>query len=127
MLSIAFKFVSDVIVFVVCDDVKTNVDDVILLQVTSLLRRVLPDVSPQRLAAILSIKHLPPKDFSIISTNAAKTQAAAELNARGSRTPGILDVFLSCIAKSLTVQMKVKNGSGKGVTSINLAECITSR
>lgn len=34
---------------------------------------------------------------------------------------GILDVFLSCIAKALTVQVKVKGKDGKGLTSVSLA------
>lgn len=40
---------------------------------------------------------------------------------------GILDVFLSCIAKALTVQVKTKGKESKGVSSISLATCIHPR
>jgi E3 ubiquitin-protein ligase MYCBP2 len=40
---------------------------------------------------------------------------------------GILDVFLSVVAKALTVQVKVKAREGKGVTSVTLATAIHPR
>jgi hypothetical protein len=43
---------------------------------------------------------------------------------------GILDVFLSCIAKALTVQVKVKGkdaSGGKGLTTVTLATSIHPR
>lgn len=40
---------------------------------------------------------------------------------------GILDVFLSVIAKALTVQVKVKSKEGKGLTSVTLATAIHPR
>lgn len=36
-------------------------------QVTSLLRRMLPEISPESLAKVLNVVHLPPADFSIVS------------------------------------------------------------
>ncbi|XP_064637403.1 E3 ubiquitin-protein ligase MYCBP2-like isoform X3 [Lineus longissimus] len=89
-------------------------------QVTSLLRRVLPDVTPHRLASILSVPKLPPKDFSVITDSAKSSSSLYNFDLK---RPGILDVFLACIAKALTVQMKVKNGAGKGVTSVTLEDC----
>ena len=80
-------------------------------QVTSLLRRVLPEVAPQVLANLLGVPSLPVTDLS----------ALASSRERDSPTPfdprrlGILDVFLACIAKSLTLQMKTK-GSKAGST-----------
>ncbi len=39
--------------------------------------------------------------------------------------PGILDVFLACIAKALTLQTKVKGASSKGMpSSVKLADCL---
>ncbi|XP_052283534.1 E3 ubiquitin-protein ligase MYCBP2-like isoform X2 [Dreissena polymorpha] len=90
-------------------------------QVVSVLRRVLPDVKPQALAAILGVPTLPPVEYSIVSL------ASKDDDERGfdPRRPCILDVFLACIAKALTVQMKVKTaGSHKGVTSVTLGECL---
>jgi E3 ubiquitin-protein ligase MYCBP2 len=43
---------------------------------------------------------------------------------------GILDVFLSCVAKALTVQVKVKGKDacgGKGMTTVTLATSIHPR
>jgi E3 ubiquitin-protein ligase MYCBP2 len=43
---------------------------------------------------------------------------------------GILDVFLSCVAKALTVQVKVKGkdaSGGKGLTTVTLATTIHPR
>ena len=39
------------------------------MQVTALLRRVLPEVAPHTLASLLSVNALPPKDFSILSSS----------------------------------------------------------
>ena len=43
--------------------------------------------------------------------------------------PGILDVFLSCIAKALTVQVKVKGkeNNGKALQTVSLASSINSK
>lgn len=93
-------------------------------QVVSVLRRVLPDVKPQTLANILSVPCLPPVEYSIVSL------ASREEGERGfdPQKPCILDVFLACIAKALTVQMKVKAaGPHKGVTSLVLSDAITEK
>lgn len=93
-------------------------------QVVSVLRRVLPDVKPQTLANILSVPCLPPVEYSIVS------MASKEEGDKGfdPKKPCILDVFLACIAKALTVQMKVKAaGPHKGVTSVTLAESLTEK
>ncbi|KAL4230611.1 E3 ubiquitin-protein ligase mycbp2 [Mactra antiquata] len=93
-------------------------------QVVSVLRRVLPDVKPQTLANILSVPSLPPVEYSIVSL------ASKDDNETGfdPEKPCILDVFLGCIAKSLTVQMKVKTaGPHKGVTSVMLADSLTEQ
>ncbi|XP_061486034.1 E3 ubiquitin-protein ligase MYCBP2 isoform X14 [Rhineura floridana] len=89
-------------------------------QVTSLLRRVLPEVTPNRLASIIGVKALPPADISDIIHSTEK----GDWNKLG-----ILDMFLGCIAKALTVQLKAKGttitgtagtAAGKGVTTVTL-------
>ncbi|XP_031417201.1 E3 ubiquitin-protein ligase MYCBP2 isoform X1 [Clupea harengus] len=89
-------------------------------QVTSLLRRVLPEVTPVRLASIIGVKALPPADISDIIHSTEK----GDWNKFG-----ILDMFLGCIAKSLTVQLKAKGSAvvgtagttaGKGITTVTL-------
>ncbi|KAJ3592162.1 hypothetical protein NHX12_007291, partial [Muraenolepis orangiensis] len=89
-------------------------------QVTSLLRRVLPEVTPVRLASIIGVKALPPADISDIIHSTEK----GDWNKLG-----VLDMFLGCIAKALTVQLKAKGTSiagtagmaaGKGVTTVTL-------
>jgi E3 ubiquitin-protein ligase MYCBP2 len=90
-------------------------------QVISLLRRVLPEIKPIVFASMLGISSLPPRD--IIASN--------EKEDFDIHSVGILDVFLACIAKSLTVQTKVKGlvggGSNKSVTTITLATAIHPR
>ncbi|MEQ2184437.1 E3 ubiquitin-protein ligase mycbp2 [Goodea atripinnis] len=89
-------------------------------QVTSLLRRVLPEVTPVRLASIIGVKALPPADISDIIHSTEK----GDWNKLC-----ILDMFLGCIAKALTVQLKAKGTTisgtggtvaGKGVTTVTL-------
>ncbi|KAF3843349.1 hypothetical protein F7725_002198 [Dissostichus mawsoni] len=89
-------------------------------QVTSLLRRVLPEVTPVRLASIIGVKALPPADISDIIHSTEK----GDWNKLC-----ILDMFLGCIAKALTVQLKAKGttiagtagmAAGKGVTTVTL-------
>lgn len=91
-------------------------------QVTSLLRRVLPEIKPAALAAILGVEALPPKD--IIANN--DKEGEFDIHALG-----ILDVFLACIGKALTVQTKVKGipsgSSSKSITTITLATAIHPR
>ncbi|XP_064413761.1 E3 ubiquitin-protein ligase MYCBP2 isoform X3 [Latimeria chalumnae] len=89
-------------------------------QVTSLLRRVLPEVTPACLASIIGVKALPPADISDIIHSTEK----GDWNKLG-----ILDMLLGCIAKALTVQLKAKGttitgtagtAAGKGVTTVTL-------
>ncbi|XP_076287336.1 MYC binding protein highwire isoform X6 [Lasioglossum baleicum] len=92
-------------------------------QVTALLKRILPEIKPEVLANVTSVGRLPPTDFSIVSVanNSFTHNADFDENA-----PGILDVFLSCIAKSLTVQVKVKGkeNNGKALQTVSLATSI---
>ena len=94
---------------------------------TSLLRRVLPEVTPVRLASIIGVKALPPADISDIIHSTEK----GDWNRLG-----ILDMFLGCIAKALTVQLKAKGTTisgtagtvaGKGVTTVTLPMIFNSR
>lgn len=99
-------------------------------QVTSLLRRMLPEISPETLAKVLNVTHLPPADFSIVSV---ANKDSSNTEAFEVHRVGILDVFLSVIAKSLTVQVKMKskdnNGIGglKGISTVTLATSIHPR
>ncbi|XP_035719406.1 E3 ubiquitin-protein ligase MYCBP2-like isoform X2 [Vespa mandarinia] len=92
-------------------------------QVTSLLRRILPVIKPETLATVVGIERLPPSDFSIVAVaNNGLTQSVDfDDNALG-----ILDVFLSCIAKALTVQVKIKGkeNNGKALQTASLATSI---
>ena len=98
--------------------------------VIAVLRRVLPLVAPARFANILSVTTLPPKDFTILT--------AASLQSKGEdlgRDPafdphnlGILDIFLGCISKALTIQVKKKVGAaGRAMSTVSLASCIHPR
>ena len=72
-------------------------------QVISLLRRILPEVPPANFANALGVTSLPPRDFGILTTASESAEAGFDL-----QKPGIVDVFLSCIAKSLNLQVKTK-------------------
>lgn len=89
---------------------------------TSLLKRILPEIKPEVLANVISVKRLPPTDFSIISAN----NGLSHNTEFDEHSAGILDVFLSCIAKALTVQVKVKGkeNNGKALQSVSLATSI---
>ncbi|KRT81356.1 hypothetical protein AMK59_5684, partial [Oryctes borbonicus] len=94
-------------------------------QVTALLKRMLPEISPESFAKAMNIESLPPKDFSIV----AATNKGVNFDTH--RT-GILDVLLSVIAKSLTVQIKAKGKTNSGGTlkelnTVNLATSIHPR
>lgn len=92
-----------------------------------MLRRVLPEVTPVRLASIIGVKALPPADISDIIHSTEK----GDWNKLC-----ILDMFLGCIAKALTVQLKAKGTTiagtggtvaGKGVTTVTLPMIFNSR
>ena len=63
----------------------------------SILRRILPEVQPQTFAGLLGIVQLPPKDFGILARSSSEAITPNDI--------GIADVFLSCIAKALTLQV----------------------
>ncbi|RLU26230.1 hypothetical protein DMN91_000023 [Ooceraea biroi] len=92
-------------------------------QVTSLLRRILPEIKPEALAGVVNVERLPPTDFSIVS---AANSGLTHISDFNEHSAGILDVFLSCIAKALTVQVKVKGkeNNGKALQSVSLATSI---
>ena len=85
----------------------------------SLLRRVLPEVPPANFANALGVTSLPPKDFGILT---AASESGAGDSSFDMQKPGIVDVFLSCIAKALNLQVKTKSSketlsaSGKNYT-----------
>ncbi|XP_060732394.1 E3 ubiquitin-protein ligase MYCBP2 isoform X14 [Tachysurus vachellii] len=86
-------------------------------QVTSLLRRVLPEVTPVRLASVIGVKALPPADISDIIHSTEK----GDWNKLG-----ILDMFLGCIAKALTVQLKAKGTTIAGIAGMAAAKGVTT-
>ncbi|XP_011290756.1 E3 ubiquitin-protein ligase highwire [Musca domestica] len=73
-------------------------------QVTALLRRILPEISPATFADILGVQRLPPSDYNIAH------QIAIDFDMD---SLGLLDIFLAVIAKSLQLQVKVKSAGGK--------------
>jgi E3 ubiquitin-protein ligase MYCBP2 len=82
-------------------------------------------VAPDAFAKVMGITNLPPKDFSIVSAT-YKASGAVKFDMY---KPGILDVFLSVIAKALTVQVKVKSKTGGGgapkeINTVTLATSI---
>lgn len=88
---------------------------------------MLPEVTPSRLASIIGVKALPPADISDIIHSTEKGDWSKL---------GILDMFLGCIAKALTVQLKAKGttitgtagtAAGKGVTTVTLPMIFNSR
>ncbi|XP_065845558.1 E3 ubiquitin-protein ligase MYCBP2-like isoform X3 [Oscarella lobularis] len=99
-------------------------------QVLALLRRILAHVTPQRLALTLGVTALPKPGFSVI-TQAAEASSSSSL-ANWETSLGILDVFLACIAKGLTVQAKQKGSkrdeegilSGKGPHTVTVANLL---
>lgn len=87
-------------------------------QVTALLRRMLPEISPDNLADLLGVHKMPPNDFNIVN------QSTTDFDI--SRL-GILDIFLAVIAKSLQLQVKVKTSSAvaiKNPTNVRLGNSI---
>ena len=100
-------------------------------QVISLLRRVLPKVPPQGFATLLGIANLPPKEFSVL-TRSTSTEISEEQDMSFLTNPGLLDVFLSCIAKALTLQVKTKglnkeSGLKGQTTTVSLGTSIHPR
>ncbi|CAH1132864.1 unnamed protein product [Ceutorhynchus assimilis] len=94
-------------------------------QVTSLLRRMLPEITPEFFAKVVGVTSLPPRDFNIVSVaNKDANSFKFDIN-----NIGILDIFLSVIAKALTLQVKMRSKSGSGgaakeISTITLAASI---
>lgn len=90
-------------------------------QVTALLRRILPEISPEQFAELLNVYSLPPNDFNI------SNQSTDEFDMN---RLGLLDIFLAVIAKSLQLQVKIKStnlassASNKQPFSLQLCNCI---
>ncbi|XP_060534839.1 E3 ubiquitin-protein ligase MYCBP2 isoform X2 [Cylas formicarius] len=93
-------------------------------QVISLIKRMLPEISPEFFAKVVGVKNLPPKDFNIFPM-ASKDSNSGKFDIQ---RLGLLDVFLSVIAKALTVQVKLrgKNGGGGPAKEINTVTLATS-
>lgn len=75
-------------------------------QVTALLRRILPEISPESFADILGVQRLPPSDYNIAHQNGVDF----DMNRLG-----LFDIFLAVIAKSLQLQVKVKTTSNSKI------------
>ncbi len=73
-------------------------------QVTLLLRRILPEISPETLCNILEIQYAPHKDISALLQNPKLLNPLSM---------GIIDILLAIIAKSLQIQVKFKNNSNQ--------------
>lgn len=86
-------------------------------QVTSLLRRILPEIAPEVFANLLAVKTMPPVDYNIVH----QSQIPFDMNRMG-----ILDIFLIVIAKSLQLQTKTKSSqtTNKVSSSVKLSQCI---
>ncbi|XP_058840925.1 E3 ubiquitin-protein ligase highwire [Topomyia yanbarensis] len=80
-------------------------------QVTALIRRILPEISPETLCELLVVEKIPETDFNLLSQN----NEMFNMN-----KCGILDIFLAVIAKALQVQIKVKNNSNKNPPTMKL-------
>ncbi|KAI5734120.1 hypothetical protein M8J77_002638 [Diaphorina citri] len=90
-------------------------------QVTLLLRRILPEVSPSKLASILNISTMPLQDLNSVA-------ALRNDGLFNPHTEAILDPLLSCIAKSLTVQVKIKSSAKDNkVSPVSIANFFTMK
>ena len=94
--------------------------------VISVLKRVLPMVPPLRFANLLSVQNLPPKDFTILTAASQQSNSDEPVN-YDPLNLCILDIFLACISKSLTMQVKKKSGNAKSMSTVSLATCIHPR
>ncbi|XP_077518796.1 MYC binding protein highwire isoform X2 [Amblyomma americanum] len=87
-------------------------------QVTSLLRRVLPEVPPLTLASVLGVPSLPPSEYGLPpssgpSPDSDSVEGIAPLDIH---RVGLLDVLLACVAKALTLQARSKGGRSQAAT-----------
>ncbi|XP_068159965.1 LOW QUALITY PROTEIN: E3 ubiquitin-protein ligase highwire [Drosophila tropicalis] len=81
-------------------------------QVTALLRRILPEITPESFAELLGVQRLPPADYSIANQSASDFDMTRL---------GLLDIFLAVIAKSLQLQIKVKTNTQNATTGSSAA------
>lgn len=93
-------------------------------QVTALLRRILAEIPPEQFAELLNVHSMPPTDFSISN----QMGDSFDMNRMG-----LLDIFLSIIAKSLQLQVKIKSANTANTTvnkqpvAVNMCNCIDFR
>lgn len=85
-------------------------------QVTLLLRRILPEISPETLCDILEITYNPKKDINSLLQNGKQVQQTSM---------GIIDILLAIIAKSLQIQVKFKNGSNPKNLNVKVCDYIS--
>ncbi|KAJ8027887.1 E3 ubiquitin-protein ligase MYCBP2 [Holothuria leucospilota] len=91
-------------------------------QVTSILRKVLPEISPSYFARVVGVTNLPSLDIVMLSQEGHSSSSSS-----GIPQKGVLDVFLACIAKALTVQVKAKgSGGSKAPQSTSVAKTFSS-
>lgn len=88
-------------------------------QVTALLRRILPEITPEHFAEIIGVHTMPPNDFHIVH----QSNYNFDMN-----RVGIIDIFLAVIAKSLQLQIKLKTIQSAAVNkqsgTVRLCNCI---
>lgn len=84
-------------------------------QVTLLLRRILPEISPETLCNILEIQYNPHRDINGLLQNPKQLNPFSM---------GIIDILLAIIAKSLQIQVKFKNASNAKNLTIKLCDYI---
>ncbi|XP_037071412.1 E3 ubiquitin-protein ligase MYCBP2-like [Pollicipes pollicipes] len=93
-------------------------------QVVSLLRRVLPEMTPAALAQLQGAGcRLPEPQYGVAGGGGGDGggDGAEQLEAADDR-PGVLDVLFACVAKCLSVQVKYKEGAAKVTRSVRLSE-----
>lgn len=84
-------------------------------QVTLLLRRILPEISPETLCDILEISYQHNKDINSLLQNSKQLKQSSV---------GIIDILLAVIAKALKIQVKFKNGSNSKNLNVKLCDYI---
>jgi E3 ubiquitin-protein ligase MYCBP2 len=85
-------------------------------QVTLLLRRILPEITPETLSNILEIEYPLEREITNLLQNPKVTNP---------QKVGIIDMLLSIIAKSLQIQVKFKNNSNNKNINCKLGDYIS--
>ena len=103
-------------------------------QVTALLRRMLPELPPPVFASLVGVDVLPTTDYGILqvlNSTGSIEKYSANLIVVWLPRVGILDVFLACIAKALTIQVKTKGrdkeSSKNPISSVTMASIFNNR